>query len=205
MLNASANMLLARALGRGLGLKTRPRALPRSRRVTTQRSTSRGGLFSLSHLQEPSDFGKAARAAMEAADGLVAAVQRAPVGLARLALVRRSASAFTDTAAPIASCGPEAGTAALRFDSRTLPSSLLLMLQFLEPQLDRISDTLCQLIDAAELCVNVHSDAAWREAAGEACASVGAFIDNLNANVDVERALARVTSSSSVMEALERE
>ncbi|KAF8055907.1 OCT1 [Scenedesmus sp. PABB004] len=46
--------------------------------------------------------------------------------------------------------------------------------------IDDISDALCQVYDAAECARNVHADAAWRAAAGQACQVLGEFLADIN-------------------------
>lgn len=39
---------------------------------------------------------------------------------------------------------------------------------------------MCQVCDAAEACRNIHSDPAWRAAAGSACGALGAYLAEIN-------------------------
>jgi mitochondrial intermediate peptidase len=62
-------------------------------------------------------------------------------------------------------------------------------------QLDDISKTVCNVIDAAELCRNVHADAHWREAASNAFTVLSDYISLLNADASLYQALCLVQSS----------
>ncbi|PRW32540.1 putative mitochondrial intermediate mitochondrial [Chlorella sorokiniana] len=57
--------------------------------------------------------------------------------------------------------------------------------------LDEISDTLCQVLDAAEFCRNVHADAEWRRQAQQVCMEMGAYVQQLNVHFGLYSALAR--------------
>lgn len=52
-------------------------------------------------------------------------------------------------------------------------------------RLDRISDSLCQVADCAELCRLVHPDAEWRQYAAEAGAKVLSFMAQLNTSTEM--------------------
>lgn len=59
--------------------------------------------------------------------------------------------------------------------------------------MDLVSDTLCQVIDAAELCSNVHSSEEWRDAAREVVGALSELIARLNVNRDLFRQLVRIS------------
>ncbi|RMX69712.1 hypothetical protein DD238_001718 [Peronospora effusa] len=59
--------------------------------------------------------------------------------------------------------------------------------------LDDISNVICSVIDAAELCRNVHPNEDFRRAASESFTDLSNFIQNLNADVDLYRSLNTVT------------
>ena len=61
--------------------------------------------------------------------------------------------------------------------------------------LDDISKTVCNVIDAAELCRCVHSSSEWRDSAGKAFCILSDYIGQLNADTTLYRALTRVTTS----------
>ncbi|GBF99345.1 hypothetical protein Rsub_11757 [Raphidocelis subcapitata] len=55
--------------------------------------------------------------------------------------------------------------------------------------MDDMSDEMCQVCDAAEACRNVHADAAWRAAAGAACAELGVYLAEVNQHEGLYRKL----------------
>ena len=59
-------------------------------------------------------------------------------------------------------------------------------------QLDQISRTVCNVIDAAELCRSAHADPHWRDAANEAFLELQDYIATLNADQRLYNALALV-------------
>ena len=62
--------------------------------------------------------------------------------------------------------------------------------------LDGISNEVCSVIDAAELCRCVHSDPRWRDGADGAFGMLSDYIAELNGDDTLYRALVEVTSSS---------
>ena len=48
---------------------------------------------------------------------------------------------------------------------------------------------LCQVIDAAEFCRNVHADPDWRSAAEQVCMQLGSYVHDLNTNYALYTAL----------------
>ncbi|DAZ94936.1 TPA: hypothetical protein N0F65_012653 [Lagenidium giganteum] len=83
---------------------------------------------------------------------------------------------------------------ALKNDIHTSPRGL----QTLQ-LLDDISNTICSVIDAAELCRNVHPDESYRNAASECFTDLSDFIQNLNTEVELYQALRDVTENSELM------
>ena len=71
----------------------------------------------------------------------------------------------------------------------TDPSTNLTQARTLLFRLDRISQTVCNVIDAAELCRSVHADPHWREAAHQAFGVVADYIAQLNSDADLYHAL----------------
>jgi intermediate peptidase len=71
--------------------------------------------------------------------------------------------------------------------------------------LDDISKTVCSVIDAAELCRCVHSSPEWRDSAGKAFAILSDYINQLNADTTLYRALTKVTTSSVFQDLQEEE
>ena len=61
--------------------------------------------------------------------------------------------------------------------------------------LDSISRCVCNVIDAAELCRNVHSSERWRDSAGEAFRVLAEYISQLNADRSLYEALDGVYKS----------
>eukprot|EP00887_Chlorella_sp_A99_P005743 scaffold1.g5743.t1 len=55
--------------------------------------------------------------------------------------------------------------------------------------LDDISDTLCQVLDAAEFCRNVHAAPEWRAAAQQTCIDLGTYVHDLNTHYGIYSAL----------------
>ncbi|GLE00291.1 hypothetical protein PINS_up009018 [Pythium insidiosum] len=71
--------------------------------------------------------------------------------------------------------------------------------------LDEISNAICSVIDAAELCRNVHPDDAYRDAASVCFTDLSDFIQNLNADVDLYAALRAVTEDATQMQSFTEE
>ena len=65
--------------------------------------------------------------------------------------------------------------------------------------LDDISNTVCSVIDASELCRSVHSSPQWREAASNAFQILSEYIAELNADESLYQSLIPITSNSSIM------
>lgn len=65
-------------------------------------------------------------------------------------------------------------------------------------RLDQISKTVCNVIDAAELCRSAHASPEWREAAHQAFAVLQDYIGSLNADQDLYRSLASVAAGGGV-------
>ena len=62
---------------------------------------------------------------------------------------------------------------------------------------DELSDTLCRTADAAECIRLVHPDSAFVETAGECCAVIGNYVEELNTHRGLHGALRDVTRSES--------
>jgi len=71
--------------------------------------------------------------------------------------------------------------------------------------LDDISNTVCSVIDASELCRSVHASPEWRHAAGQAFQLLSEYIAELNADVNLYRSLVPITSDPTIMMGLEEE
>jgi intermediate peptidase len=72
-------------------------------------------------------------------------------------------------------------------------------------RLDRISQSVCNVIDAAELARSVHANEAWREAAHRAFIILSDYIAQLNADPTLYQALATVTDNATVFSQLTEE
>jgi len=71
--------------------------------------------------------------------------------------------------------------------------------------LDEISNTICSVIDASELCRSVHVDTHWRHSAGDAFQMLSEYIAELNADVALYNALLPITSDPTIMANLTEE
>ncbi len=71
--------------------------------------------------------------------------------------------------------------------------------------LDEISNTVCSVIDASELCRSVHVSQKWRDAAGKAFQLLSEYIAELNADDALYKSLRPITSNASVMQSLTEE
>jgi len=87
---------------------------------------------------------------------------------------------------------------ALETDQSMSPKETLFLL-------DDISNTVCSVIDASELCRSVHASPEWRHAAGQAFQLLSEYIAELNADVNLYRSLVPITSDPTVMMGLEEE
>jgi len=54
--------------------------------------------------------------------------------------------------------------------------------------LDQLSSALCGVVDAAELCRNVHPDPAYVEAANDVIMELSSYMQTLNTNKDMYKA-----------------
>ena len=64
-------------------------------------------------------------------------------------------------------------------------------------QLDNISKTVCNVIDAAELCRSVHASEAWRESANQAFAMLSEYIGKLNGDTVLYETLRKIVKEVS--------
>lgn len=71
--------------------------------------------------------------------------------------------------------------------------------------LDNISNTVCSVIDASELCRSVHSSEQWRQSASVAFHMLSEYIAELNADASLYQSLVPITSNASVMSSLSEE
>ena len=120
------------------------------------------GLFGLSSLNEPDDFLKLSRAAIERVNGLRSQIH------------------------------------ASSSDSVSSAEQTLLAL-------DSVSNEVCSVIDAAELCRHVHVDPQWRASAEASFAQLSTFIHTLNGDTKMYRKLACIVEDGTLMAALDTE
>jgi intermediate peptidase len=71
--------------------------------------------------------------------------------------------------------------------------------------LDDISKTVCNVIDAAELCRNVHSSRQWRASAEKAFSILSDYINELNADTRLYQAVTRVIQANDIFPQLSGE
>jgi intermediate peptidase len=71
--------------------------------------------------------------------------------------------------------------------------------------LDNISNAVCSVIDASELCRSVHSSPEWRNSAGQAFQVLSEYIAELNADATLHASLVPITSNSDTMASLSEE
>lgn len=70
---------------------------------------------------------------------------------------------------------------------------------------DELSDCLCRVADLADFVKIGHPDPAFREAAQEACRSIGTMVEKLNTNVELYQSLQRLLGDKKLMESLDAE
>ncbi|KAA8499330.1 putative mitochondrial intermediate peptidase, mitochondrial [Porphyridium purpureum] len=70
---------------------------------------------------------------------------------------------------------------------------------------DELSDTLCRVVDGAELCRNVHPDSRFVEQSDQVYALVAGFMQKLNANTRMFRALDQVRRCDALWKTLTEE
>ena len=71
--------------------------------------------------------------------------------------------------------------------------------------MDDISDSLCSVIDVAELLRNVHPDPEFRQAAHECFTDLSGYIQELNTNVELYASLRAVTDDGGLMDSFTEE
>lgn len=71
--------------------------------------------------------------------------------------------------------------------------------------LDNVSNEVCSVIDAAELCRNIHDDPEFISSAEEAFSTLSSYIHKLNADVTLHSRLKEITSNSIIMNKLSSE
>lgn len=68
--------------------------------------------------------------------------------------------------------------------------------------MDEISEQLCRVMDAAELCRNVHPDPAWQHSSNAVYAHLASFIQRLNSTPELHAKLAAVLTEDAVVSTL---
>ncbi|OBS74613.1 hypothetical protein A6R68_14855, partial [Neotoma lepida] len=70
---------------------------------------------------------------------------------------------------------------------------------------DELSDCLCRVADLADFVKIGHPDPAFREAAEEACRSIGTMVEKLNTNVELYQSLQKLLDDKKLMDSLDAE
>ncbi|XP_032467325.1 mitochondrial intermediate peptidase isoform X2 [Phocoena sinus] len=70
---------------------------------------------------------------------------------------------------------------------------------------DELSDSLCRVADLADFVKIAHPEAAFREAAEEACRSIGAMVETLNTNVELYQSLQKLLADKKLVDSLDPE
>ncbi|XP_038617761.1 mitochondrial intermediate peptidase isoform X2 [Tachyglossus aculeatus] len=70
---------------------------------------------------------------------------------------------------------------------------------------DQLSDALCRVADLADFVKIAHPDPAFREAADEACRSIGTMVEKLNTNVELYQSLRKLLTDDKLAESLDPE
>ncbi|XP_063570790.1 mitochondrial intermediate peptidase-like isoform X2 [Pongo abelii] len=70
---------------------------------------------------------------------------------------------------------------------------------------DELSDSLCRVADLADFVKIAHPEPAFREAAEEACRSIGTMVEKLNTNVDLYQSLRKLLADKKLVDSLDPE
>lgn len=70
---------------------------------------------------------------------------------------------------------------------------------------DELSDCLCRVADLADFVKIGHPEQAFREAAQEACRSIGTMVEKLNTNVELYQSLQKLLDDKKLMDSLDAE
>ncbi|XP_028726195.1 mitochondrial intermediate peptidase [Peromyscus leucopus] len=70
---------------------------------------------------------------------------------------------------------------------------------------DELSDCLCRVADLADFVKIGHPEPAFREAAEEACRSIGTMVEKLNTNVELYQSLQKLLDDKKLMDSLDAE
>ncbi|XP_010605769.1 mitochondrial intermediate peptidase isoform X2 [Fukomys damarensis] len=70
---------------------------------------------------------------------------------------------------------------------------------------DELSDTLCRVADLADFVKIAHPKLVFREAAEEACRSIGTMVEKLNTNVELYQSLQKLLADKKLVDSLDAE
>ncbi|XP_003796765.1 mitochondrial intermediate peptidase [Otolemur garnettii] len=70
---------------------------------------------------------------------------------------------------------------------------------------DELSDSLCKVADLADFVKIAHPEPAFRDAAEEACRSIGTVVEKLNTNVELYQSLQKLLADKKLMDSLDPE
>ncbi|XP_069323521.1 mitochondrial intermediate peptidase [Eulemur rufifrons] len=70
---------------------------------------------------------------------------------------------------------------------------------------DELSDSLCKVADLADFVKIAHPEPAFREAAEEACRSIGTMVEKLNTNVELYQSLQKLLADKKLVDSLDPE
>uniref|UniRef100_A0A2K5DF39 Mitochondrial intermediate peptidase n=1 Tax=Aotus nancymaae TaxID=37293 RepID=A0A2K5DF39_AOTNA len=70
---------------------------------------------------------------------------------------------------------------------------------------DELSDSLCRVADLADFVKIAHPEPAFREAAEEACRSIGTMVEKLNTNVELYQSLQKLLTDKKLVDSLDPE
>uniref|UniRef100_A0A8C5LXL9 mitochondrial intermediate peptidase n=1 Tax=Leptobrachium leishanense TaxID=445787 RepID=A0A8C5LXL9_9ANUR len=70
---------------------------------------------------------------------------------------------------------------------------------------DQLSDELCRVADLADFVKFAHPDSSFREAAEDACRTIGTMVEKLNTNLDLCQCLRELLENKAVMDSLDPE
>ncbi|KAM6179249.1 mitochondrial intermediate peptidase [Erethizon dorsatum] len=70
---------------------------------------------------------------------------------------------------------------------------------------DELSDTLCRVADLADFVKIAHPEPEFREAAEEACRSIGTMVEKLNTNVELYQSLRKLLADKKLVDSLDAE
>jgi mitochondrial intermediate peptidase len=148
--------------------------------TTTTTTTTNSGLFSLPELQVPSDFAKLTQQAIQQCNTIRSSLA---------ATVRHHHSSSPDDNDNHNNNHTIVVAVAAVVRTKEEASSIL-------RQLDDISKIVCNVIDAAELCRNVHVSSTWRTAAHQAFLQLSDYLSILNTDTTLYDAAKLVSNTA---------